>query len=138
MGMDRYVIDTNCLISSFSRQSLFFDIWKRFFGGQFEICVSTEIMFEYEEILTRKHGSEVAHNILNALQNCHNLIKIENYYHFNLITQDCDDNKFVDCAIACNAKLIVTNDAHFNVLSQIDFPKVDVATLEEFYLFLQK
>lgn len=135
--MDRYVIDTNCLISSFSRQSPFFDIWRRFFAGEFQICVSTEIMFEYEEILTRKHGNQIARNILNALQNSQNLMKVDNYYHFNLITQDQDDNKFVDCAIACNARLIVTNDSHFNVLHQIEFPKVDVATLEEFYRLLQ-
>lgn len=86
--MDRYVIDTNCLISSFSRQSPFFDIWRRFFAGEFQICVSTEIMFEYEEILTRKHGNQIARNILNALQNSQNIVKVDNYFHFNLITQD--------------------------------------------------
>ena len=50
-----------------------------------------------------------------------------------MITADPDDNKFVDCAISAGAKYIVTNDKHFNVLKEIDFPKVDIITLIDFY-----
>ncbi|WP_462332252.1 restriction endonuclease, partial [Schwartzia sp. (in: firmicutes)] len=39
---------------------------------------------------------------------------------------------FVDCALACGARYIVTEDKHFDVLKEIDFPPVDVANLEEF------
>ena len=42
------------------------------------------------------------------------------------------DNKFVDCAVAADAEYIVTNDAHFSVLKQIDWPKVAVLTIQEF------
>jgi predicted nucleic acid-binding protein len=53
-------------------------------------------------------------------------------YKWNLITKDPDDNKFVDCAIASNADWIVTNDKHFHLLRDIDFPKVNVISIEEF------
>ena len=43
-----------------------------------------------------------------------------------------DDNKFVDCAIAAEAKCIVTNDHHYDVLNTIPFPKVEVVSLVEF------
>ena len=33
------------------------------------------------------------------------------HYTFALIEADKDDNKFVDCAIAANAKCIVTEDS---------------------------
>ena len=55
------------------------------------------------------------------------------YYNFYLIQSDPDDNKFVDCAIAAGAKFIVTEDNHFNILRQIDYPKVDIVGLDEFY-----
>jgi len=57
---------------------------------------------------------------------------IEVFYIFNLILADETDNKFVDCAIAANADALVSNDKHFEVLSSIDFPKVQLLKLSEF------
>lgn len=54
------------------------------------------------------------------------------YFHFNLIKSDPDDNMFVDCAIVANAKFIVTEDKHFNILKQYPFPKVDIIGLDRF------
>lgn len=58
-------------------------------------------------------------------------------YHFGLITQDPDDNKFVDCAIVASADYLVCEDNHFKVLKDIPFPKVNVITLEQFQNDLQ-
>ena len=41
-------------------------------------------------------------------------------------------NKFVDCAISANAHYIVTNDHHYDVLKDIDFPKVNVVNIQQF------
>ena len=60
------------------------------------------------------------------------------HYTFALIESDKDDNKFVDCAIAANAKCIVTEDKHFKVLENIPFPKVEVIGIEEFKCYLEK
>jgi predicted nucleic acid-binding protein len=49
-----------------------------------------------------------------------------------LISVDYDDNKFVDCAISAGAKCIVSNDKHFKILKEIDFPKLEVITDDEF------
>lgn len=56
----------------------------------------------------------------------------ETYFHFGLIEQDADDNKFVDCAVAADAEFIVSNDAHFDILRNVDWPKVNVITIKEF------
>ena len=40
-------------------------------------------------------------------------------FHFGFITQDVDDNKFVDCAIIANADYIDSDDAHFNELRSV-------------------
>ena len=60
------------------------------------------------------------------------------HYTFALIEADKDDNKFVDCAIAANAKCIVSEDKHFRVLKNIPFPKVEVLGIEEFSLYLER
>ena len=60
------------------------------------------------------------------------VVKTEIFYQFHLISEDEDDNKFVDCAIAANAVCLVSNDKHFKVLKTIKFPKVNLLTLPEF------
>jgi predicted nucleic acid-binding protein len=40
-------------------------------------------------------------------------------------------DKFVDCAVASNAKYIVTEDSHYNVLKSIGFPNVEIIKLDE-------
>ena len=54
------------------------------------------------------------------------------YYNLNLITIDPSYNKFVDCAFACNANYIVTNDKHFNILQKIQPPKINIISIENF------
>lgn len=54
------------------------------------------------------------------------------HYHWRLIINDPDDDKFVDLAVAGNANFIVTNDRHFNILSQIPFPAVQILKADEF------
>ena len=61
-----------------------------------------------------------------------NVFKISIYYRWNLIKEDIDDNKFVDCAINSNSHLLVTNDKHFQILKEIDFPKVKVTNIKGF------
>ena len=69
---------------------------------------------------------------MEAIARLHTTIYQEVYVHFGLIKEDVDDNKFVDCAVASDAEFIVTNDSHFNVLKNIDWPKLTIITLKEF------
>jgi predicted nucleic acid-binding protein len=84
------------------------------------------------EVLERKANATVAINIAEALLNSENVVRTEIFFNWGLIKDDDDDNKFVDCAIAASAKYIVSNDKHFRVLMEIDFPKIDVIGIEEF------
>ncbi len=59
-----------------------------------------------------------------------NVERIEPRFRWNLIAADVDDNKFVDTALMANADALVTHDAHFDVLSQVDFPHVRVISAE--------
>lgn len=126
------VLDTNCLLQSLPSRSPYHKIWTEVLSGRIRLCVNTEILNEYEEVLSQKTTPEIAHNVVEAIARLHTTIYQEVYVHFGLIKEDVDDNKFVDCAVASDAEFIVTNDSHFNVLKNIDWPKLTIITLKEF------
>ena len=126
------VLDTNCLVQSLPSKSIYHKIWEDFLEGKYILCVSNEILNEYEEIITRYSSPQVAKNVVDAIAHSPHTLYKESYFKFRLITQDPDDNKFVDCAIIANAHYLVTNDKHFNVLKKNDFPKVDCISLASF------
>jgi putative PIN family toxin of toxin-antitoxin system len=100
--------------------------------GKIQLCVNTEILNEYEEILASKTTKEIARNVVEAIARLSTTYYQEVYIHFGLITADPDDNKFVDCAVAADAEYIVTNDKHFKVLRKISWPRLSVIRLKEF------
>jgi putative PIN family toxin of toxin-antitoxin system len=136
--MNRIVLDSNCLLQIVPNQSEFNHIWQKIKKGKIILCVTTDILNEYEEVLSQFYSSEFAKNILFAIENLKKLEKINIYYKWTLITEDYDDNKFVDCAISANAQIIVTNDKHFNVLKTIDFPKIEFMNLVEYAKKIKK
>ena len=130
--MKRIVLDTNCLIASLSHSSRSYCIWRSLFEGRYVLCVSNEILMEYQEMIGRKTTPDIAENVIQYLTNSDYVELITPYYHFGLIKTDIDDNKFVDCAIAANATYIVSDDKHFEPLRDISFPKVMLLKLMEF------
>ncbi|HEX8267345.1 MAG TPA: putative toxin-antitoxin system toxin component, PIN family [Pyrinomonadaceae bacterium] len=128
----RVVLDTNILIAVIGKRSPFRWIFDCIIQGRIILCVSNDILFEYREILAKKTSHEVAENVVNFITITPYTEKTDIFFNFGLISEDADDNKFVDCAIALNAVCLVSNDKHFQVLKTIDFPKVKVLELREF------
>ena len=128
----RIVLDTNCLIQSVGRHSKSRPIWDSILNGQNTLCVTNEILEEYSEILGYLFNQQFADMVILAILKNPFVELFSPHYRFNLITTDPDDNKFVDCAIVANARYIVTNDHHYNILRKIKFPSVDVINLTDF------
>lgn len=130
----RYVVlDTNCLIQVLPTKSQYHNLWTDFLGGKYSLCVSNEILTEYEEILALHTSEDVAHNVVEAIARHPRTLYRESYFRFHLLSDiDRDDDKFVDCAITANADYIVTEDNHFAHLRKIPFPQLKVLTLDEF------
>lgn len=128
----RIVLDTNCLIQSLSPHSIYYNVWKSLVRGDNILCVSNEIIEEYIEIIQKLFNNRLAENVAKTIINSPFVDFVTPYYRFNLIETDPDDNKFVDCAIASNARFIVSNDRHFSVLKTIPFPSVEVIILDDF------
>jgi putative PIN family toxin of toxin-antitoxin system len=120
------VLDTNSLIVSVPKRSEFRPIFDALINGHFQLLISTEILNEYAEKLEEKMSAVVSFNVVEMITQLDHAIKTDIYYKWHLINQDVDDNKFVDCAIAGNAQFIVTDDKHYRVLKNIDFPSVKV------------
>ena len=126
------VLDTNCLLQSLSQRSRYYDVWEAFILGKYTLCVTTEILEEYEEIIASHMSPFAAKLAVEMILRANNVKRIDAQYRFGLITGDKDDNKFVDCAIVGNADYIVSDDKHFNELKNIPFPHVVVRKLYEF------
>ena len=101
------------------------------------MCVSTEILEEYAEIITQKMSVEVASNVIHLLLESKFVELIDPYFRLQLIEADHDDNKFVDCTFAANATYIVSDDKHYDVLKEVEFPQILVLKLKEFLGLLQ-
>lgn len=128
----RVVIDTNVLLMSIPTVSRYRPIFQGLINGDFELALSNEILSEYVEVIQNRASTAVAKNIAELLLNRENVIQVEPFYRWNLITEDYDDNKFVDCAVAASAKHIVSNDKHLRVLKNVDFPPTDVVLADTF------
>ena len=130
--MHPVVIDTNCLLQIIARKSPYRPIWDAFLNGQYDLCVSNDILDEYQEILGQQITPTIAENVVLLILNQENVKLIDPHFRMGLITADPDDNKFVDCAFASGADYLVSEDSHFNVLRTTHFPQINLVTLDEF------
>lgn len=134
----KVVIDTNALLVMLPSTSTYHVVYQLLQIGVFEVYVTGAILLEYEEQLKYRYGLDSVNAEMESLLAYPNVNLIQVDFHWNLITVDPDDNKFVDCAVAANADFIVTNDKHFGILKSIDFPKVNTLTLQSFLQMLSQ
>lgn len=128
----KVVLDTNVLLVSISSKSAYHPIFRAILDEKIDLYVTTDIVFEYEEILKKHMGVPVTESVLRVIEDAPNVYWITKYYKWDLVSADSDDNKFVDCAVAGDVKYLVTNDKHFDILRSIDFPKVKTISAEKF------
>jgi putative PIN family toxin of toxin-antitoxin system len=116
----RICLDTNVLLRLFGSTAPFAGIKHALLSGRLELAVSTEILLEYEEVVTRLSGAarwnQIA-ELFSLTDSLHgNLVQTVAHYRFRVFATDPDDNKFVDCAIASQSDFIVTEDRDFAVI----------------------
>lgn len=114
------VLDTNVLVQALNGGHPFARILDRWTLGRFSWALSTDVLMEYEEVITRMLGSMIWQQVtrmMDLADSVHgNLIRVATYFQFLTITGDRDDDKFADCSIAAHADYIITEDRHFRSL----------------------
>lgn len=134
----RIVLDTNCLLQILGAKSPYHFLFSDFLHSRYDLCVSTEILFEYEEILRLKASVVAADLFMKVISRSRNVFRKDPYFHLDLMTRDQDDNKFVDCAFACQADYIVTDDRHFDEVASIEFPQFNIINLDAFSSMMKR
>lgn len=132
----KVVLDTNCFISCIGKKSNYRGVFDAYLNSTFSICVSTEILLEYEEKFTEFWGEEVTHNLLGVILTATNTFYHSAYYNFYLVDGDADDNKFSDIFVSSSSDYLVSNDKDILELKKHGFPIINVLTLEEFHSLL--
>ena len=125
----KVVLDTNCILSSISINSIYHIIIDSLYEGKFILCVSNEILMEYEEKLSEIFNEGLAENFIGAVYLLENVEFVNIYFKLSLISSDLDDNKFCDCYVSSSSNYLVTNDKHFKPLKSIPFPKINLVNI---------
>jgi putative PIN family toxin of toxin-antitoxin system len=126
------VIDTNCLVQIISKRCPYRPIWDAFLAKRFTLCVSNEILEEYQEVIGIHTTPEIAENVVLLILNQHNVRYVDPHFRLRVIVADPDDDKFVNCAFASGADIIVSEDSHFNALKDSPFPYINVLSMSDF------
>ncbi len=134
----RVILDSNVLLVSLPRSSKYRLVFNQFLDNKLTLIISNEVLTEYFEVISRYANEFVASNVSELLLIRPNVEKYDIYFNWNMIVEDFDDNKFVDLAVASNSDYLVTNDKHFNILKEIEFPNITVIKLDDFIELITK
>lgn len=133
----KVVLDSNILLVALGRKSKYRPIWDDFIDGDYQLIVSEDIVYEYEEILQEHAAPGVAEITMEIFLESPDVIHQHIYYSWDAIKLDKDDNKFFDIAVAASADYLVTNDRHFDTAKELAFPKIEILSADEFLLVLK-
>jgi putative PIN family toxin of toxin-antitoxin system len=129
--MLKVVIDTNVLIPSFfggiPREII--NYWKK---GEITLCLSQEIIEEYIEVLNRlglKDENEIQ-NLTKLFAEGYHSIFAAKTPDIAVVENDPDDNKFIECAVALDSKIIISGDSHLKNLRK--YVDIEIRSPKEF------
>ena len=118
-------IDTNTVVQALAEHHPFHPILDAWITGHLTWAVSTPILLEYEEVLTRLSGParwrKLARLMDLAELTSENLLRVTPSFQFRVVTADPNDNIFTDCAITAGADYLLTEDAHFAPLAEAGY-----------------
>ena len=126
----RVVVDTNVFVSSFfgGQPREVIDRWKQ---GEFTLCVSRDLIDEYVEVLNRLGlQAGLMQELLELWRSGYNLVFTAETYPLQVLKHDPDDNMLFECAVALEAKVIVTGDKAVRRVGR--YMDVEVITPAEF------
>ncbi|MEE8167666.1 MAG: putative toxin-antitoxin system toxin component, PIN family [Candidatus Hydrothermarchaeales archaeon] len=118
--MLRVVLDTNVLISAIGWRGHPRKVLALCIDGKLTLMQTQEMLKEFERVLQRARftfiHAEKKQELLRYLIDIS--IKVTPKENVEVIKEDPDDNKFLDCAVAGKADYIVSGDRHLLKLKE--------------------
>jgi len=127
----KIVLDTNVFISGIFFSGPPSQILKAWKDKTIQIVLSEEILTEYQRVgeeLSSKYSEIDIVPIIDLLTIYGEFVEAKDLSVS--ICEDPDDNKFIECAISSNCKLIVSGDKH--LLKTSGFQEIEVLKPREF------
>jgi hypothetical protein len=115
----RVVIDSNVFISSFfgGNPRKIIDLWKK---ERMTLCLSKDVLDEYIDVLQRvglKDENEIE-ELLSLFAKGFNILFTTKTPKIRAVKDDPDDDKFIECAVALKAEVIITGDKALKAISE--------------------
>lgn len=127
----KVVIDTNIFVSSFfgGNPKKIIDLWKE---EKITLCLSRAILDEYIDVLGRiglKDEQELE-ELLSFFSKGFNILFTTKTPELNIVRNDPDDNKFIECAAALKADVVISGDK--DVLAVKEYMGIKILTPQGF------
>jgi putative PIN family toxin of toxin-antitoxin system len=115
----KVVIDTNIFVSSFfgGNPRKIVDFWK---NGKIILCLSKDILDEYVDVLQRiglKEEEEIE-ELLSLFAKGFNIVFTTKTPKIKAVKDDPDDDKFIECAVALKAEVIITGNKALTAMGE--------------------
>jgi len=127
----RVVIDTNIFVSSFfgGKPRKIIDLWKE---GKITLCLSKDILNEYIEVLHRigLQDEVQLEELLSLFAKSFNILFTTKTPRIKVVKDDPDDDKFIECAVALKAEVIITGDKAIEVIGE--YINIKILTPQQF------
>lgn len=127
----KVVIDTNVFISGFGWDGKPEVILALLRDNRIKNYISSEIFEELKRVISYpklKFSETLQNKILEFVFFYSEFV--ETKQHPSIITDDPDDNKFLECAIESDAELIISGDSH--LLNLKKYKTIDIVNVAEF------
>ncbi len=133
--MKKVVLDTNSLISGLLWDGNEARIIRKAEKREIRLFISQEILEELEGVLKREKFSKRLEDKEYTVEKAVAKIAliatlIKPVHKINVIKEDPDDNRILECAVSVQASVIVSGDSH--LLDLKTFAGIDVITASEF------
>lgn len=117
--MLKITADTNILISAIITKGNEFQLLKLARFGKIQLILSPQILKEFKEVISRPKFGFSQEQISNALKQIINISSIVMpSVKINIIKDDAEDNKILECAVSGKVDYIVSGDSHLLKLKE--------------------
>lgn len=123
--MLKFVLDTNVLVSALISTSGNPALLLDKAGESYTLFISKDILKEFEAVISRDKFDFTDEEINTIIEAVVSFSEVVNpAIKLDVIRSDPDDNKILECAVACDASYIVSGDRHLLELKEYSGIKI--------------